>query len=146
MTQSLCYPPPFWLYIFPLQKKTIPMENLVVICKTCFYNYRGKKVDITSFCNPTHKAERTPVHWNEDEEFYETTIVRTAPSNLSQKVWGNVRMCDPNRGTCKRDQCTFAHGTNEQRRWNAVLLQQRQQPSRLHDYFIFYFLLVYHTK
>ena len=94
------------------------------ICKTCFYNYRQRPEAISSFCNPSHKADRIPVQWNEDEGFYETAFIRTPPADLAQKVPGNVRMCDPNRG-CKKDYCTYAHGRNEQRRWNMILAQQR---------------------
>ena len=106
----------------------MPSKSPVKICKTCFYNYRGTKEDITSFCS--QKAEGIPVQWNENEGFYETTIIRTPPSNLTENVWGNVRMCDPNRGTCKRDQCTFAHGKNEHRHWNIVLKQRRKKLSK----------------
>ena len=93
-------------------------------CKECFYRYRASSKSISSCCKHGNKIE---VFWNEYEEFYETTVVRSPPSDLVEKAWGNVRLCEPRRRTCRRDNCTFAHGTEEQTKWNEFLRQQRKR-------------------
>lgn len=100
----------------------------VIVCKSCFYRYRGLDCDIASRC--THRAEKIDVKWNETEEFYETTHVRVPPRDLIHRVRGNVRLCDPQRGTCQGDNCTYAHGAAEQRKWNSILWKERKGGTR----------------
>ena len=61
--------------------------------------------------------------WNEEMERYETTgkSIRPFPEGLRGRVKSYVAMCDPYKGTCRRKQCTFAHGKAEQESWNKIL-------------------------
>ena len=52
--------------------------------------------------------------------------MRHPPADLSKRISGFVRICDPNIGRCRGSECTYAHGTNEQRHWNTTLQKQRQ--------------------
>ncbi len=92
-------------------------------CWQCFFKYRGKPGNIHCY----HRRKKIEIIWNENEEFYETTEVRSPPDNLLDRVWGNVRLCDPHKGTCRRSRCTFAHGTQEQSEWNKHLRNQRRK-------------------
>ena len=96
-------------------------------CIDCFYRYRGSPADISAYCSQGHSAERVDVCWNYDQEFYETTYVRDPPNGWTQQWRGNVvRLCDPSKGTCRRNNCIFAHGVKEQRKWNMILQQHRK--------------------
>ena len=75
--------------------------------------------------------QRMRITWNDNEERYETTTCRPFPSAFPSGVKGSIAMCDPYRGTCKKEQCTFAHGRTEQKAWNSVLRQQREQEGKL---------------
>ena len=63
------------------------------------------------------------VTWNCLENMYQTTkrSIRPPPKCLAEKVTRGVAMCDPRRGLCRRDRCTFAHGKAEQKQWNSFL-------------------------
>ena len=52
--------------------------------------------------------------------------MRYPPADLSKRIPGYVRICDPSIGRCRGSECTFAHGTYEQRCWNTILKKQRQ--------------------
>ena len=97
------------------------------ICIDCFYNYRGSTGDIFAYCSLRHSAERVDVCWNDDLGFYETTHVRVPPNGWTQQWRGNVvRLCDPFKETCRRNNCIFAHGVKERRMWNKILQQHRK--------------------
>lgn len=71
-----------------------------------------------------HKKKKIfNVEWNEEEERYETTYCRPFPIDLPPDV-SAIAMCDPYRGTCRRDKCTFAHGREELDAWNLILWTQ----------------------
>lgn len=67
------------------------------------------------------------VRWNETEERFETTeaSVRPFPSVFPENV-RRVAMCDPSRGTCRQEKCTFAHGPAEKKAWNEILRMSRE--------------------
>ena len=56
-------------------------------------------------------------------ERYETTedFIRPFPEGLRGRVKSYVAMCDPYKGACRKDQCTFAHSKAEQEAWNKIL-------------------------
>ena len=56
------------------------------------------------------------------ESRYETTDnhIRPFPEHFPSNV-RYVVMCDPKRGTCRKEKCTFAHGQAEQKAWVAVI-------------------------
>ena len=108
---------------FPSHSCTTAM----LVCKNCFYKYRCQPGDIASRCS--HTAD-VPVKWNEGEELYETVNVRNPPRDLINRVLGNVRLCNPRMGSCRRDDCIFAHGEAEQRKWNSILWVERKRGER----------------
>ena len=67
------------------------------------------------------------VKWNDEEARLETTTSRPFPAKMPQGVKHGVAMCDPYKGTCRREKCTFAHGKVEQKTWNLALKLQREQ-------------------
>ena len=94
------------------------------VCNQCFYRYRM----IHHFQCP-HQARKIEVKWNVEESRLETTSnsIRPLPPNLPGAVRsGYVGMCDPRRGNCRNDQCTYAHGREEQRQWNKILRSRRE--------------------
>ena len=49
-----------------------------------------------------------------------TDHIRPFPEHIPGHV-KYVAMCDPHRGTCRKEKCTFAHGRTEQKAWNSIL-------------------------
>ncbi len=93
------------------------------ICKDCFYRYH-----INPNMPPCHHTHnRVVVEWNDKEERYETTACRPFPTTLPKGVKQGIAMCDPYKGTCRREKCTFAHGRVEQKAWISVLRLQREE-------------------
>ena len=80
------------------------------------------------------------VVWNERQKRLETTewSIRKIPPHFPGHI-KNVAMCDPRKGTCRRDECTYAHGQAEQREWNQVLRSHVQHSGKgfiiNHDFF-----------
>lgn len=99
-----------------------------VICQECFYKYRTEP-HILCEC----RGKKVYVKWNDERERLETTVksIRPFPENLRGKVRSYVAMCDPYKGTCRREQCTFAHGKAEQKAWNRILRQGVRQEGKL---------------
>ncbi len=66
--------------------------------------------------------------WNDQDQRHETTemSIRAIPDNIPPRVKKYFVMCDPYKGTCKEEQCTFAHGEAERKAWNAILRRQRE--------------------
>ena len=98
-----------------------------ILCKYCFYNYRTKRQVV---CNHHTEQDRVSVKWNGNDGRYETTglSIRSFPEKWPNHVI-YVAMCDPHayKGWCNGDMCTYAHGRAEQKAWNMILRQQRQQ-------------------
>ena len=92
------------------------------VCKDCFYRYRTNPN--MPVCHHNHKAT---VEWNDYEERYETTTCRPFPTALPKGIKRSIAMCDPCKGTCKKEQCTFAHGRMEQKAWNLVLRLRKER-------------------
>lgn len=69
--------------------------------------------------------------WNDEDKRYETTnkSIRPFPANIPPNV-KYIAMCDPKRGTCKNEHCTFAHGRAEQKAWNGVLRDRMMQQGK----------------
>ena len=90
--------------------------SILSVCKDCFY--RGRiKPDI----NCIHYVNNVSVMWNDEARRHETTDhIRPFPEDIPGHV-KYVAMCDPHRGTCRKDKCTFAHGRTEQKAWNSIL-------------------------
>lgn len=65
--------------------------------------------------------------WNKEKGYFETTTIRPFPTTLLSVVKRGIAMCDPMRGTCKKEKCTFAHNRVEQKEWDAILRSHRQQ-------------------
>ena len=99
------------------------------VCKDCFYMNRTK-LDI--HCNHCDLGDKVCVKWNSKEERYETTeaSIRPIPDSMPIHV-NHVAMCDPRRGWCKKDLCTFAHGQAELRTWNRLLKSTKEQQGNL---------------
>lgn len=94
------------------------------ICRDCFYNHRtNPNIFCTHNVNGRNKIQ---VQWNDRNGRLETTgrFIRHLPENMPPHV-SHIAMCDPDRGTCKQDRCTFAHGRAEQKAWN-LILRERQ--------------------
>ena len=91
------------------------------ICRNCFYDNRTNE-DILCMC----QGKKLTVVWNSQRERLETTArsIRPFPETLRSKVKRFVAMCDPNKGTCRREKCTFAHGKAEQKAWNQILRRE----------------------
>ena len=91
------------------------------ICRDCFYDNRTEE-DIFCFC----RGKKLTVVWNSERGRLETTAksIRPFPESLRGKVNLYVAMCDPHKGTCKRERCTFAHGKAEQKAWNQILREK----------------------
>ena len=89
------------------------------VCWDCFYKFRTNPY---MFCKSGGEREAC-VTWNEEMERYETTgkSIRPFPEGLRGRVKSYVAMCDPYKGTCRKEQCTFAHGKAEQEAWNKIL-------------------------
>ena len=98
------------------------------ICKGCFFKYRATEADISTRCS--HHARRIGVRWNSAEGWFETTEVRDPPEGWIQWWRGKARLCDPYKGSCRKDDCIYAHGTNELDKWNEMLQLQRKACSR----------------
>lgn len=93
----------------------------VNLCENCFYKYRSSQSMPT--CNHNNKIT---AEWNDtDKRFETTTFCRPIPERLPEAV-RYIAMCDPYRGTCRREKCTFAHGRQEQRTWNSILRNRIQ--------------------
>ena len=117
-------PSVFYLQFFIMDDSE---SEKMAVCELCFFNFRTKHFMVTYCSNHHHESNRrVAVHWNDVHEFYETTIVREPPEDLTQRVRRNVRLCDPRLGTCRKHKCTFAHGINEQRIWNKYVWTQRK--------------------
>ena len=71
-------------------------------------------------------GKKLTVVWNSERDRLETTAksIRPFPEALRGKVKLYVAMCDPYKGTCKRERCTFAHGKAEQKAWNQILREK----------------------
>ena len=96
----------------------------VELCQDCFYKYR-----IDPFKTCTCGGKKVRATWNDERVRYETTAmsIRPLPDNLRGKVRTYVAMCDPYKGTCRREKCTFAHGKAEQKAWNRILREQAEE-------------------
>ena len=91
-----------------------------ILCKDCFYRYRTSYSPL-DHCTHYNVSNKVTVRWNHEESRYETTDhIRPFPEHIPGHV-KYVAMCDPHRGTCRQDRCTFAHGRTEQKAWNAIL-------------------------
>ena len=87
------------------------------ICHSCFFAFR---TDPTVQCNHSG-INKVIVQWNGEGSRLETTDwIRPIPERLPINVQ-YIAMCDPKKGTCRRYECTFAHGRAEQREWNKRL-------------------------
>ena len=91
------------------------------VCRNCFYDNHT----VPKFSCTHNTRERVYTKWNDEEGRHETTekSVRPIPKEFPPYL-DHVAMCDPYRGTCGGDQCTFAHGRAEQRAWNSILREQ----------------------
>ena len=96
-----------------------------LVCWDCFYKHRTSP---RIFCK-CGRNRTVCVTWNKKMERYETTgkSIRPFPEGLRGRVKSYVAMCDPYRGTCRKDQCTFAHGKAEQIVWNRILKDGKMQ-------------------
>ena len=101
-----------------------------IICRECFYKHR--RVFPIVKC-PHHVTNGFYVQWNERYNRLETTerSIREIPPHLPSHVT-HVAMCDPEKGFCRGDECTYAHGRAEQKRWTEVL---SHSGIYLHNYF-----------
>lgn len=95
------------------------------VCKECFYRYRSRGEFVQ--CSHNHHRERIHVCINDNEDRLETTerSIRPLPEHFPEDL-SSVAMCDPHRGTCRKDNCTFAHGREEQTRWNREIRNRRR--------------------
>ena len=99
------------------------------VCRNCFYRDRIKP---TLSC--THNTEENvDTQWNVEEGRHETTerSIRPFIPEIFPPHLRYVAMCDPYRGTCRKDRCTFAHGRAEQKAWNSILRRRREQTGKL---------------
>ena len=96
------------------------LDEEIAVCEDCFYKYR-----INPNMPECYHKPKIKVKWNEGRARYETTTCRPFPTNLPSNIKQFIAMCDPLKGTCKKDKCTFAHGQLEQKAWNEVLRLQR---------------------
>lgn len=95
------------------------------ICKNCFYKNRTNP---HPECPHGHKLN---VKWNEKEKRLETTTnCRPFPKRIPSTIRLGIAMCDPHRGSCKEQKCTFAHGRVEQKTWNSILRFRREQEGK----------------
>ena len=92
------------------------------ICKECFYKYRCTRL-VQCPHNPS-TGNGVFVKWNGKGGRLETTerSIRPIPTHLPAYV-NNIVMCDPK--TCRKDECMYAHGQEEQREWNRILSSQK---------------------
>ena len=93
------------------------------VCRDCFYRDRTRP---TFSC--THNTrDKVDTQWNAEEGRHETTgkSIRPFIPEIFPPPLRYVAMCDPYRGTCRKDQCSFAHGRAEQKAWNSNLREQR---------------------
>jgi hypothetical protein len=89
-----------------------------LLCWECFYKDR---INPTISCFHSTR-DQVQTKWNHLEERHETTelSIRPFPESFPPHV-KYVAMCDPYRGTCRKHQCTFAHGQAEKKAWNGIL-------------------------
>lgn len=92
------------------------------VCSSCFYRNRTKPIT----CYHHNARNRVYLKWNVQESRHETTnkSIRSFPDKISPQVT-HFAMCDPCKGNCKDEWCTFAHGRAEQKAWNGILRDQR---------------------
>lgn len=99
------------------------MSSNTVLCTDCFYLKRDDKNVIC-----THpSSSQLSVKWNFSRKLYETTSesIRPMPEIPAHVQW--VGMCDPQRGLCGWDECTYAHGKAERDQWNDIRRLNRKR-------------------
>ena len=91
------------------------------VCKNCFYKNRT----VPNISCTHNTRERVYTKWNGEDGRHETTekSVRPIPEGFPSYL-DHVAMCDPYRGPCRGDLCTFAHGQAERKTWNSILREQ----------------------
>jgi hypothetical protein len=110
---------------------TIPSVDIVEysVCKNCFYGNRTGPI----VCFHHNAKKRVFLKWNDENKRHETTnkSIRPFPNEIPPNVQ-YIAMCDPRRGSCKNEWCTFAHGRAEQKAWSGILRDQRLQQTGKH--------------
>ncbi len=81
-----------------------------------------------------HTHDRVTVEWNDNEGRYETTACRPFPATLPWNVKRSIAMCDPYKGTCRKETCTFAHGRVEQKAWNLALRLRKEEGGKCTEF------------
>ena len=94
------------------------------VCRNCFYKDRI----VPKFSCTHNTREKVYTQWNAVDGRHETTERSIRP--FIPEIFQYVAMCDPYRGTCREDQCTFAHGRAEQKAWNSILRKRREHTGK----------------
>lgn len=112
-------------FISSVGSKSSLMAAEFFVCEECFYDHRTN----SEFVACPHPSKVVKCTWNVRKQWCETTnlYIRKIPSKLltNQNV-KKVCICNPHQRYCRREKCTYAHGTAEKNAWQKELDISRQ--------------------
>lgn len=110
------------------------LSRFEVVTFKCFYSdcHRGEQKMAGHWTQPQLRPMLYPQRSRDDSE--RQSRIRPMPT---VSITGMFVLCDPRRGKCRGDNCTFAHSIEERDAWNARLfymIHWQRETRRLYMY------------